>query len=135
MGFQVTLAARAVMQQAYACELKADDEMLPCTTRDVLLATQHPRLGACAPGRCPPDPQCLGNMEPVLPEAEAFLQLDFIARQVDVTRAARRLGTKCEGGGLSAAAPLLSPALEAASRLRSSCGYCWASIAQLLGAA
>jgi hypothetical protein len=75
-------------------------------------------------------------MEPVLPEAEAFLQLDFLTRQVDATRAAGRLGGSQQAHEvLEPAAQVLAPALEAAKRLRASCGYCWVSLAQVLGAA
>ena len=132
---QTTLAARAVIKAAYAAELKADDDMLPCTTRDVLLATQHPRIGACAPGACPPDPQCLGAMAPALPQADAYLRLAHIVRQVDAKRAAARAAEAGrDGAAVAAAAPALAAAHAAAARLLRTAAYHWVDLSSLFGA-
>ena len=121
------------MRTAYDCELRADDDAVPCATRDVLLATQHARLGACAPGCCPPDATCQGPMAPVVSEAEAWRRLDHIVRQVDVARAAQRCGAAgADAGPRAAAAGTFAPALAAAARLRGSAAHQWASLADYL---
>jgi DNA polymerase alpha subunit A len=130
---QAALAARAVMKRAYDCELKSDDEMLPCTTRDVLLATHHPRLGACAPGTCPPDAQCLGVMEAALPEADAYLLLSHLTRQLDARRAARRGLAEAAADELAQMAPLLDAGHAAVEQLLCATAYHWVSLTNLFG--
>ena len=127
---QATLAARAVMKRALTAGFRAHDDDLSATTREVLLATQHARLGVCAPGTCPADPQAQGHMEAVLPEGEAYVQLQNVARQLDVKRAAARAG--CGTGGIVQANAALAPALAAVQLLQHSAAYHWVNVATKL---
>jgi hypothetical protein len=59
--------------------------------RDITLAPDHPTLGACTPGTCPLAPGAMSSMEPVLPEAQAYLQLTHVSRQLDISRVQARM--------------------------------------------
>jgi DNA Polymerase alpha zinc finger len=133
---QAALAARRVMQRFYQGQYKADDEMAPCMGRDIQLAVSHPRLGVCAPGACPPEVQCLGPMEPVVPEATAYLQLSHIVRQLDVPSAAAQLPDSAEAAvrhKLDLTEPMLRQAHECTLQLLQSAEYHWVSMSALLG--
>jgi hypothetical protein len=59
---QAVLAARKVMRQYYDAELRSDDDAVPCHSRDISLAAQSTKSGACAPGTCPLDPDCRNQL-------------------------------------------------------------------------
>jgi DNA Polymerase alpha zinc finger len=133
---QAVLAARCVMKHFYRCEYKADDEVTPYHSREIHLATRHPRLGPCAPGACPPEPQCWGPMEPVVTQATAYLQLSHIARQLDVPLAAAQIPISAEADvqpRVMAVEPMLRVAHDRVMQLVKSTAYHWVSISSLLG--
>lgn len=126
---QAVLAARDVMKQAYNGYLKAEDDLQSTCVRDVSLATQHARLGVCTPGACPLDPNSLGHMEPVLSEAQAYLQLQHIVRQLDARRVQARIPKEANASQqLLQLQTLLDPAAVATKGLLESCSYHWVNL-------
>jgi hypothetical protein len=55
----------------YEGQLRSDDEMLPCATRNVCLRQQPDGR----PGTAPPDPKCPGHMHAVYSEAALYTQV------------------------------------------------------------
>lgn len=126
---QAVLAARDVMKQAYNGHLKAEDDLQNTSSRDISLATQHVRLGSCMPGTCPLDPDSAGLMEPVMSEAQAYLQLQHIARQLDSKRVQGNIPTDADASQqLQQLHSLLGPACSAATGLLETCGYHWVNL-------
>lgn len=126
---QAVLAAREVMKEAYNGCLRAEDELQSIAVRDVSLATQHARVGPCAPGQCPLDPNSVGPMEPVMSEAQAYLQLQHIARQLDASRVQDRIPKEADASQqLLQLQQLLDPACAATKGLLESCSYHWVNL-------
>lgn len=129
VSVQAVLAARDVMKQAYNGHLKVEDDLQSTSVRDVSLATQHARLGVCMPGACPLDPNSLGPMEPVLSEAQAYLQLQHIVRQLDARRVQARIPKEANASQqLMQLQTLLDPAAAASKGLLESCSYHWVNL-------
>jgi hypothetical protein len=128
---QAVLAARAVLKEFYNGHVRSE-EASGAHSRDISLAAEHPFAGPCAPGTCPLDPSHMHAMEPVLPEAQAYLQLTHIARQLDMARmqaavpsdvSSQQHFAKLQG--------LLSPAHAAVKRLAHTAAFHWVNLSSM----
>ena len=128
-GMQAVLAAREIMKQTYNGHLKAEDDLQGSFVRDVSLATHHPRTGPCVLGACPLDPNSTGQMEPATSEAQAYLQLQHIVRQLDASRIQARMSKEASASHqLLQLQTLLDPAATATQSLLESCSYHWVNL-------
>lgn len=59
------------VRRYYEGQLRSDDEMLPCATRNVCLRLQPDGR----PGTAAPDLKCSGHMHPVVTEAALYTQV------------------------------------------------------------
>jgi hypothetical protein len=119
------------MRQYYEADLRSDDDAVPCHTRDVSLAVNSAKAGACALGACPLDPECSGSMVPSLSEPAAYLNLSHLARQLDVQRLLDRLAPDARAAAqthLSPAVPFLVDALRGVQRLVSATAFHWVRV-------
>lgn len=127
-GVQAVLATRAVMKQYYDGNLRTEESGTGLM-RDITLAPEHPSLGACAPGTCPLAPGAMSTMEPALPEAQAYLQLTHVSRQLDVARVqARAPDDAAAKQRLGKLLQVVSAAVSSANRLTHTASYHWVNL-------
>lgn len=68
---QVRMHMRRSIAEYYAGQLRSDDDVAPCDTRNVCLAVRED----ARPGSVPPDPRCTGHMRQVVSEAQLYTQV------------------------------------------------------------
>ena len=97
--------------------------------RDITLAPEHPTLGPCAPGACPLASGAMSTMEPALPEAQAYMQMTYVARQLDVARVQDQVPSEASAKQqLAKLLQLASTAVSAVNRLAHSARYHWVNL-------
>lgn len=122
------------MKQYYNGLLRSE-EASSGQMRDISLATEHPVTGVCTPGTCPLDPACMHAMEPVMPEAQAYLQLTHIARQLDASRIQRLVPSDASSQQLlSKLQAVLNPAHAAVKRFAHTASYHWVNLSSVFEA-
>ena len=116
------------MKDYYNGELRTD-ESGSGVVRDVTLAPEHPTLGPCACGTCPLTTGATSTIEPALPEAQAYMKMTYVARQLDVARVQGQVPNEASAKQQHAKLlQLASAALSAINRLVHSARYHWVNL-------
>lgn len=132
-GMQAVLATRAVMKQYYNGNLRTEESGTGLM-RDITLAPEHPTLGACAPGTCPMAPGAMSTMEATLPEAQAYLQLTHVSRQLDIARVQARVPDDASAKQqLAKLLHVVSAAVSTVNRLTHTASYHWVNLSGFSG--
>jgi DNA polymerase alpha subunit A len=131
---QVQLRLRDAVGKYYENQLRSDDDMMPCPTRNICL--REPADGRV--GAAPPDLRCSGSMHQVMTEAALYTQLQYVHRLFDVEGAMHALGDSRDAK-LAAEAKLrpiraaLDAGAAAAKRLRDRSAYRWIDLGSVFG--
>lgn len=130
---QAVLATRSVMKQYYTGNLRTEESGTGFM-RDITLAPEHPTLGACAPGTCPLAPGAMSIMEPAIPEAQAYLQLTHVSRQLDVARVQARVPDDASAKQqLAKLLQVVGAAVSTVNRLAHTASYHWVNLSSFSG--
>lgn len=130
---QVRMHMRRSIAEYYAGQLRSDDDVAPCDTRNVCLAVRED----ARPGSVPPDPRCTGHMRQVVSEAQLYTQLSHCHRLFDVEGVLHSLDSReAQEAALEKLAPLrpvLDEAAATAAAVRNCSAYRWVDLGALLG--
>jgi len=131
---QVQLRLRDAVGKYYENQLRSDDDMMPCPTRNLCLReSADGRVGAA-----PPDLRCSGAMHQVMTEAALYTQLQYVHRLFDVDGAMHALGDSKDAklaaeDKLKPIRAALDAGAAAARRLRDRSAYRWINLGSVFG--